>query len=234
MDRAQRASHLRYIEELDERDVMLAAALDELARLTEDVHSLRLRAAVAASALERLPSELVGAADDVSSAVRALDEAVAALTDARANTTRLEAARRPNRDDLDQARRELNRAEEEAHDATARLDRARARVVALGDEQSAAQTESEGLLGAARSLATRISVAPRVADAGKTEPGASVSELDEWGARARAALFVAHSAFASERERVLLEANALGVAVLGDEVGQVSVASVRRRLEQTA
>ena len=64
-------------------------------------------------------------------------------------------------------------------------------------------------------------------------PGQTLEEIVEWAARAHAALFVVRGGLESERERVVLEANALAAAVLGEDVGGASVALVRQRLEQT-
>ena len=64
-------------------------------------------------------------------------------------------------------------------------------------------------------------------------PGTSLDELEEWGARAHAALFVVVGGLEGERERIVLEANALAAAALGEQTGAASVALVRRRLEQS-
>jgi hypothetical protein len=45
-------------------------------------------------------------------------------------------------------------------------------------------------------------------------------------------LFVVRGTLETERERVVVEANALGSAVLGEALGASSVATVRRRVEQ--
>ena len=232
MDESQRASLLSYAASLEERDLALAAVLDELETLLDDVHDLRSRAVEVTVALEQLPVELDAAQLQAQAADEALVRASEAHAEAETRVARMEAAKRPKQDELDQAHRELTRANEAVHDATARRERAHTAVTAVGDQLGAARADSEALVVAAGVLAARVRVAPRVADAGKVDPGASVTELDEWGARARAALFVAHSTSTTERERVLLEANALGVSVLGDEVGTVSVALVRRRLEE--
>jgi len=65
-------------------------------------------------------------------------------------------------------------------------------------------------------------------------PGTSLGEIEEWGARAHAALFVVRGSLESERERLVLEANSLAAATFGDHGGGASVALVRRRLEEWA
>ena len=64
-------------------------------------------------------------------------------------------------------------------------------------------------------------------------PGVSLAEIEEWGARAHAALFLVRGSLEGERERLVLEANGLAAAALGDHAGGSSVALVRRRLEES-
>ena len=68
---------------------------------------------------------------------------------------------------------------------------------------------------------------------GAPRPGTSLAEIDEWGARAHAALFVVRGGLESEREKVVVEAHALAEAALGEQTAGVSVALVRRRLEES-
>jgi hypothetical protein len=75
---------------------------------------------------------------------------------------------------------------------------------------------------------------PRVSESGRTVPGTSLEEIEEWGARAHAALFVVRGGLESERERLVLEANSLAAATFGDHGGGSSVALVRRRIEEWA
>ncbi len=232
MNDSERESLLRYAEELERRDHALAVSLDELAALTDEVHALRLCAVEVVATLVRLPADLEAVRAEEREAEASFVAATAARREAEDHAAKLEVAKRPSQVELERVRRDLKRAHEEAHDATVRRERVRARMAALHDEQVAVQAESEGLVVAARSLAARLQTAPRVTDAGKTKPGTSVTDLDEWGARARAALFVAHSTHASERERLVFEANALGVSMFGEEVGTISVSLVRKRLEQ--
>jgi hypothetical protein len=72
---------------------------------------------------------------------------------------------------------------------------------------------------------------PRVSDAGGADPGASLDDLVEWGARVHAALFVVRGGLELERERVVREANELGAAVLGEPVA-ASVGRVRELIER--
>ena len=63
--------------------------------------------------------------------------------------------------------------------------------------------------------------------------GPEADDVEEWGARVRSALFVARGTLETERERIVVEANALGTAVLGETLGGSSVAVIRRRLEES-
>ena len=74
----------------------------------------------------------------------------------------------------------------------------------------------------------------RVTESAGRAPGTSLADLDDWGSLVRSALFVARGTLEAERERVVLEANALGTSVLGEQLGTSSVALVRRRLEAAA
>ena len=53
-----------------------------------------------------------------------------------------------------------------------------------------------------------------------------------WVDTAQAALLVAHSQAAAERDAVIRQANELGSAVLGEPLGSASVAVLTRRVEQ--
>ena len=230
MDAARRDAVLTQLDELEGRDRALDESLRELSSLTEEVQALRVTAIATVDALERLPGDRAAAEVEALHARDAVADAARAHAIAEAAVADMESARKRREDELDQARKELQSAADELHDASARGERAATRLAELADLEVSLKAAAEGLVVTARGLAARLHDAPRVTDAGKGSPGTSVFELDEWGARARAALFVAHSTFASERERVLHEANGLGAAVLGEETGAVSVALVRKQL----
>ena len=85
---------------------------------------------------------------------------------------------------------------------------------------------------AAGDVASEIRGVDRVTDSARDEPGDTLADVEEWGARVRAGLFVAQGTLETERERIVAEANALGTAVLGEDLGGSSVALVRRRVEE--
>jgi chromosome segregation ATPase len=229
---ARGASLLAHASELDRRDQMLAGEIAVLDELATDVGALRAQAARVLEALQALPGERATAEAAEADARGALARARQALAVAEARLAELERARRSRQDDVDQARRERTRAGEDVHDASARVERIVARRAELDDLGRALDAEAEGLTVEARSVAARIGSNGRVADAGSVEPGTSLDQLERWGAQARASLFVARSALATERERVVVEANTLGSAVLGEPLGASSAAVVRRRIEQ--
>jgi hypothetical protein len=229
---ARGASLLAHASDLDRRDQELAGEIAVLDELAGAVGALRPHAAHVRTALESLPSER-GAAETAEAEARtALALARQALAVAEERLAELERGRRSRQDDVDQARRELTRAGEDAHDAGIRVERIVTRRAELNDLGRALDAQAEGLVGEARSVADRIAAIPRVADAGWVDPGTSLVDLERWGAQARASLFVARSALATERERIVVEANTLGSAVLGEPLGASSVAVVRRRIEQ--
>jgi len=231
VDRVRGEALVAILDELDARDRTLAAMLAELAALTDDVQALRARASETVAGLDGLPADRASATAELEVAHAVLLESAKATAVAQGALDELERGRKPQADQLDRARKELEQAVADEHDATARRDRAAARLADLDELELALGAIGEGLVVTARALTVRLRVAPRVADAGRGEPGPGVRDLDEWGARARAALFVSHSTLATERERVLHEANVLGASVFGD-AGALSVALVRQRVAE--
>jgi hypothetical protein len=140
-------------------------------------------------------------------------------------------SRRAGDEDRARARQVLQDAREAVTDAAHRVERLEAARAELRDLEQALHAEAEGLAVEARDVAAALRDAPRVADAGKGEPGSSLEDIDDWGGRARAALFVTRGTLETERERVVAEANALAASVIGEDLGAASVALVRRRVE---
>jgi hypothetical protein len=120
--------------------------------------------------------------------------------------------------------------------ADARAERARLdeRESALADEERVLRADAAALAEAAEGVAADVRSVGRVTESAGRAPGTSLSDLEEWGGRLRSALFVARGTLETERERVVVEANALGASVLGEQLGASSVALVRRRLESAA
>jgi len=120
-----------------------------------------------------------------------------------------------------------------AADAATAVTRRHDRVLALGRNAVALRAEADGLSVEARQAARAVAEVPRLSDSGRILPGGSLDEIEEWGARAHASLFVVRGGLEGARERLVQEANALAAAVLGEQVGGASVALVRRRLEES-
>lgn len=221
---------LGHAAELERRDELLAFELDRIDALADRVAALRTRAREVEAALADLPAE-TDAALAGEQAARA--EKAAARKAHDVAERRIQALGRASGQDVrDQAGRELVRAREELHDAGTRIERAASRVVSLEDRHRTLIAETDALGVEARTVATGIQATARIADPGKGEPGSALASIEDWGARARAALFVAHGALAEERERIVLEANALGSLALGEPLGGSSVSLVRRRIEE--
>ena len=140
-------------------------------------------------------------------------------------------SRRAGEEERARARQVLQDAREAVTDAAHRVERLQAKRAELHDLEQALRAEADGLVVEARDVAAALRQAPRLADAGKGEPGTSLDEIDDWGGRARAALFVALGTLETERERIVAEANALAASLLGEDLGAASVALVRRRVE---
>ena len=87
------------------------------------------------------------------------------------------------------------------------------------------------LARATTALAARLQSLESVAASTTRQPGSGLSALEEWASQARSALFVARGMLEQERERIVVEANALGSAVLGEQLGGSSASIVRQRLE---
>jgi chromosome segregation ATPase len=218
--------------ELGERDADLAAQLETLNGLAEAIGGLRGRAAAMRAQLDALPAEIAACDAAVATAREAASAARLELVDAERRLQEVEVRRRSSEEDRARARSEAKVARETLADAEHRLERHVAHRAELDDTGRALRAEEEGLVVEAGPLAAALRDAPRMVDAAKGEPGGSLAELDDWAARARAALFVARATLETERDRVVAEANALAAAVTGEELPGTSVALARRRIEE--
>jgi len=222
---------LAHVAELQRRDEEIAGQIEAVRALEERVGVVRARAAFVGEALERIPL----ARDEVTRRRRDADAAVetaaAELERASSRLATLESSRRRSTDELERARKEDATAREALSDAAAARARLDGRDEALIEEESALRAERGELGRAAVGIASELEGIGRVTEAAKVSPGETLAELDDWGGRVRSALFVVRGTLEAERERVVVEANALGTSVLGEELGASGVALVRRRLE---
>lgn len=224
---------LSYVSELERRDADVAARLDAAVCLLRRVDEVRARADRVRTSLAALPRE-IEQAEQAEQDARAR-EAAARREHSEAETRLADAgrSRRTGQEARAAAERAVRRAEVVVTDAQATVARTSERLRALEGDGSALRAEGEGLVVEAREVARDVSALPCLSDSGRTVPGASLQAIEEWGARAHAALFVVNGSLENERDRVVLEANALAAAALGEQVAGASVALVRRRLEES-
>jgi chromosome segregation ATPase len=225
---AQLVSHAA---ELERQDQAVAQRLDAMNRLADRAGELRSRGADVRSALAGLPGERADV-EQLTNEARADAYAVREqLRVAEERVAALERSRRRRTDELERARKEALTASELLVDVEARVERLRARHEDLDTEEQALGEEAAGLGRAAAAIAAQLEHLPQVGDAAARVPGTTLAELEDWGFLVRSSLFVARGTLEAERERIVTEANELGAAALGEELGVSSVALVRRRLE---
>jgi chromosome segregation ATPase len=182
--------------------------------------------------LVRIPEEL----DDLAARRAALESTAASaraeLAAAESHLADLEGARRKRTDETERARSEVATAREQVVDAEAELGRLDAHESELRSLERELRAEAEALPRDAVSVTADLRTVARITESARREPGSSLDDVEEWGARVRSALFVARGTLETERERIVVEANTLGTAVLGESLGGSSVAVIRRRLEE--
>jgi chromosome segregation ATPase len=217
---------------LERRDASIAHELEIVRTLAEKAGAARLRAAEVREAIERLPQALeeLGQRRDDTQAAEA--EALAELEQAKSRVASLESGRRRRTDELERARSEAATAGQALGDIRSELERLDATEARLRADEASLATEAERLVGEAAEIAAGLEKLERLAEGARRSPGATLDDLEEWGAQVRSALFVVRGTLEIERERIVVEANAIGSAVLGEALGASSVATVRRRVEQ--
>lgn len=227
-----RSTFLALAAELEERDERIAAEIEELAGLDRRAAALKESAGAIRTFRERLPSErahldqaLVEPESDLAGARESLAAAAQALAE-------LEAKRRPDAERLATARRAVAHARDDLGAAESVLARVQARRAALEAEALRLEAEAPGLEADAHQLAAALRALPRVSRSGGLDAEPGLDGLLEWASRAHAALLVARSGLETERERTVREANELGVAALGEDLGATRVSLVRERLER--
>jgi chromosome segregation ATPase len=217
--------------ELEARDADLAGRIAQAGELLASADAVRDRARAVAEALDSLPAEREALERAATDAERQCAEATAGLVDAERALAEVQGRRRAGDEARTHAERGVARAREEAADAEARRARVAQQLLALDEAERERRAEAKSLAAEGRALAGRLRELPRVSEAGRAEPGSSLAELADWGARVHAALFVVKGGLETERERVVREAGELGAAVLDEPPVGASVAHVRRRLE---
>jgi chromosome segregation ATPase len=222
---------LAHATELERRDDTIAGELETVCDLEGRAAAVRARVGEVREALERLPLELEEVERRRGEAENDVAVARAELERATSRLAGVESSRRRRDDELDRARKEAATAEEALADTLARQERIDVLDAALRAEEANLHVEVEELARAAQRVAVDLRGLGRVADGARSEPGATLEELNDWGGQVRSALFLARGMLESERERIVVEANVLGTSVLGEQLGASGVALVRRRLE---
>jgi chromosome segregation protein len=219
--------------DLEQRDNELAATLDGVDTLARRGARVHERAAALESFLADVPAELAELEREGAEAVERRADADRQLTEASREAEDVVRSRRASEEARARAERTLAHAREAAADAAGRIDRVAARRRRLLDEEAAARAEATALAEEAVDTAAAVRELPRVSDSGRIAPGGTLPDLVAWADRVGAALVVVRGGLVAERERLLREAGELAAAALGEPLYGVSVAAVRRRLEES-
>jgi hypothetical protein len=216
---------LALLRELERADAAVAAELAELDELYAAVEELRGRALELDELFASLPERRAAAAEAVRGAELSLAEARAAAEQAAAT---LEQA---GEEQLADARRRELAAQDSLHVAERLAATARGSDAELEARAEAAESETRALEARAAELAEALARRPRLADEAVGAPGSGTAGVAEWGTRARAALLVARSQLAAERDAVVRQAHELGAAVLGEPLPPLGAREIVRRIE---
>jgi chromosome segregation ATPase len=195
------------------------AELDELAGQVGGIgeDSARVRERQAALPAEREEAE------------RTLGEAEREVEERRVSHDEAQAAAAAS-DDPAAARAEV-RAHDLLHSAKRRAMHARADLERLDHEHEQVVAEAGELRERAAEIAARLAERPGLPEAAGRAPNDAPEELVDWVTEARAALLVARSNLATQRDAVIRQANELGALVLGEPLTAQSPSAVRQQLE---
>jgi chromosome segregation ATPase len=221
---------LALVRELERADEAAAAELSRLDDLYAATEAVGARALALEEFAARFPEERAARAGAVKEAEREL----AAAKEAAARVAEELRAAQAGGDNerIAAARRVDVRARDALSMAERRLREARARRDELEEEAAAAKREAVALEARAGELAKALRERPRVAaDAGEP-PAPGLAGVVDWVTRARAALLVARSQQAAERDAVIRQANELGSLVAGEPLPSASAAAVARGVER--
>ena len=222
---------LSHARELERRDAAVAGELEAVVALSDAVASLRERIGELQAARSALPDERERALAQRGDAEEELARSTAEVETAEARLAELESSRRRREDDLQRAAKEVATARDALADAGRGVDRVAESLAQLEASERDVEREEAELEGRAEALAAEIWSLRRVPESATRAPGRGLDALAEWASHARSSLFVARGVLEQERDRIVTEANALGSAVLGEQLGGSSAALVRERLE---
>ena len=218
--------------DLERRDAAIARELESLADAAERAAVVRTRAAELRSALERLPGELEQLARRADAARAEAGAAQQLVASAEERVAALARARRRKQDDLERAQREAATARQLLADAESQVERLHDQREELHAAEPGLRQDAAALVRQAEGIAGELARLPRISDAERLAAGGSLETLEQWGLQVRSAVLVARGTLEAERERIVVEANALAAGALGESLGGSSVTLVRRRLEE--
>ena len=219
--------------DLEQRDLDVAARIDAVVGVSRRVDDVRERSIRVRAAIEAIPGEIEQAERAEGEAGARAGEARRDLAEAERRLEEVNRSRRAGGDAKADAERALRTATVAAFDAATTVARMQDRARALRADDVALRAEGDGLAVEAEQVARALAEVPRLSDSGRAAPGRSLAEIEQWAARAHAALFVVRGGLENERERLVHEASALAATALAEQVAGTSVALVRRRLEQS-
>ena len=218
------------LRELVAADEERAATLAEIDWLISETAAVRERADGLAALIAAAPSERARLDGEVSAAEHEVHVRAQALEDAEAELAAAET--KGDEERLAAARRLVVRARDALSVAEKRAAASRSEATELDERLARAGREIPEVEGRAAVLAGELGCRPRLAKEAGLEPGPGLGGVVEWSTRARAALAVARSTLAAERDAVIREANELGSVVLGEALVASSAALVAKQVEE--
>ncbi len=216
------------LDELVAADRSHEAALREIDGFSRETVALHERADEIMHLLGSAPA----AAERLERALAEAEAQVALYTEAltRAEAERVEAEARGDRERLAAAKR----AQVQASDALAVATK---RAASLGDEHlelerrvRAAEREGPEVEARAATIAVSLQRLPQLAGVAGETPSAGLHGVSAWATGARAALLVARSGLAVQRDAVVRQVNELGSAIVGEPIVATSAETIARRI----
>lgn len=223
-------AQLEYLDELVAQDEAAATALAELNDLLSQVAAVRESAEDVQRELELGPAEIEQRGREARDAAKRLEAAGERLGEAEREV----ASARESTDDgrVREAERALVAARDSAHIAERAAREAEKALAARRDQLAKAESERPVVEGKATSLAESLRGRPRL-PAQVARPPAGLQGVSAWAVEARAALVVARSAVAGEREQAIRQAGELGALVTGSALPPSSMAAIAAAIRET-
>jgi len=222
---------LAILEDLERAEEEVAAETAEIEELYAGSEELRGAALELVSFLQRLPDDRAAAEREIEESAAALEAAADAAERAEQELAAAEASGDAER--IAAARRFHIRARDALGVAERRARNALSRASELGASAKAAEERADQLAAQAAELVQTLSRRPRVAVEAGVRPGEGPAAIAEWGTQVRAALLVARSQVAAERDALVRQANELAAGVVGEPVAAMSASGAAEILRST-